>query len=80
MQMPSCGNNLGGLQVMERIVCKAVNSWLEMMLEMNLAFIPILKLTPTEPPPMVACLRRMVPLTLGYVLLQLGHTPANGIV
>lgn len=31
-----------------------VDQWLEMMLEMNLTHGPVLKLTPTEPPPVAS--------------------------
>lgn len=49
-----------------------VDRWLEVMVEMKLALIPILKLTPAEPRPVVVGLRRMVPLALGDVPPQHG--------
>lgn len=44
-----------------------VDQELEAMLDMNLTHVFILKLIPTEPPPMVS--KKMVPLTLGDSLM-----------
>lgn len=52
------------------------DQWRRVMLEMNLTLMAILKLTPAEPPPGVACLRTTVPLTFGYVLLPPGAAGA----
>ena len=53
-----------------------MDQWLEVMLEMNLTLIAIVKLTLTELLPVVAFLRMMVPLTLGDVLLPRGASGA----
>lgn len=64
-----------GLQVMGRSVSS--RQWFGVMLEMNLTLIPVLKFTPAETSPVVACLRTMIPLTLGDALLPHG---AGGVV